>query len=423
MFFLTFINDLPENLESEAKVFADDTSLFSLVLDSTQSSSELNRDLTKISEWAYQWKMSFNPDPSKQAVEVYFSRKTGQINAPVLSFNATPITTSEFHKHLGLILDTKLAFEHHLREKFLKANKIIGLISRLRKFLPRDTLLTIYKAFVRPHLDYGDIIYDFPGNATFTQKLESVQYNACLAITGCIRGTSREKLYSELGIESLSDRRFSRRLFFFYKIFHGLAPRYLFNYLPPQNDGLRDVRSRLPIYPLHARTERFRNSFFPYCISQWNTLDSRIRDLPSISSFKRAIYDFVRPKPVSTFRLNNRPGVVLLTRLRVGFSHLREHKFRHGFQDTVNPFCDCQTNSIETTEHYLLQCSNFPNERLNLFGDLQNLGIDIFPLNHVSFCRILLYGDPLLSDNLNRDMLNCVIKFILNSQRFSGPLF
>ena len=73
-------------------------------------------------------------------------------------------------------------------------------------YMPRNSLLRIYKAFVRPHLDYVDFIYDQPGNDNFTQKLEFVHYIAVLAITGCLRSTSREKLYSELGLESLVDR-------------------------------------------------------------------------------------------------------------------------------------------------------------------------------------------------------------------------
>jgi len=128
--------------------------------------------------------------------------------------------------------------------------------------LPRDSLLTIYKAFVRPHLNYRDTIYDYPGNVSFSQRLESIQYNACLANTGCFRGTSREKLYSELGIE---------RLVFFYKAFNSIVPQYLREILPPQNVALVILRSRTPpppIYPLDARTERYQNSFFPYCISQ-----------------------------------------------------------------------------------------------------------------------------------------------------------
>ena len=96
-------------------------------------------------------------------------------------------------------------------EMILRANKGIGLITRLRRYLRRNSLLTIYKALNRPHLDYGDVVYDYPGNASFTQKLESVQYNASLAIAGCFRGTSRDKLYSELGLESLADRWFYGR--------------------------------------------------------------------------------------------------------------------------------------------------------------------------------------------------------------------
>ena len=88
-----------------------------------------------------------------------------------------------------------------------KVNKTIGLLRKLQKTLPRPVLMTMCKAFVRPHLDYGDIIYDEAYNETFHQKLESIQYYACLALSGAIRGSSKEKLYHELGLESLQCRR------------------------------------------------------------------------------------------------------------------------------------------------------------------------------------------------------------------------
>ena len=88
------------------------------------------------------------------------------------------------------------------------------MINRLYDYLPRLTLVNIYKAFIRPHLNYGDIIYDNPCNEIFCSKIESVQYNVALAITRAIRGTSREKLYHELGFEYLTDRRYCRRIFF-----------------------------------------------------------------------------------------------------------------------------------------------------------------------------------------------------------------
>ena len=99
-------------------------------------------------------------------------------------FNNNILTPSDSHKHLGLILDNKLNFKNHLSEKISKANKGLGVIKRLYKFLPRASLVNIYRAFVRPHLDYGDIIYDNSSNATFSQMIESVQYNAALTITG-----------------------------------------------------------------------------------------------------------------------------------------------------------------------------------------------------------------------------------------------
>ena len=117
------------------------------------------------------------------------------------------MTWSSSQKHLGIHLDEKLNFIHHIKEKISKANIGIGVIKKLNNTLPRKTLLTIYKSFVRPHLDYGDIIYDQPNNENFCNKLETVQYNATLAITVSIQGTSKVKLYTKLGLESLKSRR------------------------------------------------------------------------------------------------------------------------------------------------------------------------------------------------------------------------
>ena len=96
-----------------------------------------------------------------------------------------------------------------------KVNKTVSLLRRFQNILPRSALLTIYKRFVRTHLDYGDIIYDQAFNNSFHRKTQSLQYNAALAITGAIRGTSREKNYQELGLGSLQQRRWSRKLSLF----------------------------------------------------------------------------------------------------------------------------------------------------------------------------------------------------------------
>ena len=206
LLFLIFINNIPVNPGCNVKIFADETSLFSLVHDPNKSSAKLGRDLGRIARWAHQWKISFNPDPSKQAVEVYFSWKINSLDKPPVYFNNKSEASCETHKHSGLLLDKRLTFDRQIEEVILRANKGVGLITLLRRYLRRNSLLNIYNAFIRPHLDYGDVVYDFPGNASFMQKLESVQYNASLVITGCFCGTSRNTVYSELGLESSANR-------------------------------------------------------------------------------------------------------------------------------------------------------------------------------------------------------------------------
>ena len=111
LLFLIYINDSSDNLCSNPKVFADDTSLFSVVHDINQYGISLNDDLEKISNWTFQWKMSFNPDINKQAQEVIFSRKLQKSNHPSLTFSVTSVTQSEIQKHLGMFLDSKLDFK------------------------------------------------------------------------------------------------------------------------------------------------------------------------------------------------------------------------------------------------------------------------------------------------------------------------
>ena len=176
--------------------------------------------------------MTFNPDRSKQAQEIIFSRKLKKATHSPLLFNNNYVSQVNSQTHLGVILDVKLTFEEHLKNVFNKTNKTIGLLKKLSNLLPRQALVTIYKAFIRPHLDYGDVLYDQAFNNSFHAKMESIQYNACLAITGAIRGTSREKAYQELGLESLQLCRWYRKLCLFYKVFKNEHPKYLFHLIP-----------------------------------------------------------------------------------------------------------------------------------------------------------------------------------------------
>ena len=217
--------------------------LFSIVKDPVISANDLNRDLVTISQWAHQWKMEFNPDPSKQANEVLFSCKKTSPDHPQLTFNGSVVQRVDEQKHLGLVLDSNLSFRKHLNEKIIKAKKNLGIIKHLSKYLPLKTLDQMYKALVRSHLDYCDIIYHIPSTihqaplgmtlCSLMERVERIQYQAALAITGAWQGSSRSDIYEQLGWETLSDRRKCRRVLQIHKIINNNTLLYLKDKLPP----------------------------------------------------------------------------------------------------------------------------------------------------------------------------------------------
>ena len=200
------------------KIFADHTSLFSKVLAINKSVTELNTDLKKISQWAYKWKMQFNPDPNKQENDFIFSCKLVWNNLSHLpvKFNNNNITRCSHQKHSGVLLDSNLNFNTLVDQKTKKCNKMIGLLRQLSVYLSHNALLTIYKFLIRSHLDYGDFLYDKPSNDNFQNTLAIVEYRSCLVINGEIQRSSRERLYDELGLYSSVKRRRHNTLVFFY---------------------------------------------------------------------------------------------------------------------------------------------------------------------------------------------------------------
>ena len=172
---------------------------------------------------------STRTQPTKQAQEVIFSRKIKKpLYTPLQQYKCQ--TNCLWKKHLCLILDSQLSFDKHLKTIFKKVNKTIRLFWKIRNSLPRPSLMTLYKSFIRPHLDYGDISYDKPFNNSFQNKIESIEYNVWVAITGTIRGTSKERLYEEIGLESLLYRCCYRKLCYLYKIVVKKFPNYIFKF-------------------------------------------------------------------------------------------------------------------------------------------------------------------------------------------------
>ena len=226
-------------------------------------------------------------------------------------------------------------------------------LRKLQTVLPRHSLLTIYEAFIRPHLDYCDVIYDKIFNESWHKKLQSAQYNDSLAIIGAIRGTDTQKLYQELGLESLRNRRKLRRLSLFYKIYKDQSPLYLYNLIPANTPGKYPLQNVKEIPTIKVKHRFFENSFFPATITEWNHLDYSLRNAPSVNVFKKNILKFIRLGPNKFVNIYNPDGLKLLTRLRLGLSYLRSHKFNHNFSDCLKEICLCGKD-IESTGQFLI---------------------------------------------------------------------
>ena len=173
--------------------------------------------------------------------------------------------------------------------------------------------------------------------------------------------------------------RWYRKLCFYYKIRHNDCPQYLAQLLPTEQPSCYIVFVQIILHLLLTSVQNFKSSFFPSCIFNLNQLDPAIQNSSSLEIFKRTLLKFIRLKQLMCTRFTTREG--WLTRLRLGLSHLREHKFRHNFNETIDPFCLCGTNSIESSEHFLLHCPTFALLRIKVFDNLRNF----------TFCKVYNY--------------------------------
>ena len=268
--------------------------------------------------------------------------------------------------------------------------------------------------------------------------MESIQYNAALAITGAVRGTSWEKLYQELGLESLQQRRWYRKLCCLFKIINNQSLSYLFQLVPSPNIRYF-ARNSENIPQLHTKHDFFKNSFFPLTIKEWNNLDPHIRKYKSSSIFKSNILKFIQPKPNNVYYCHNPKGMLLLTRLLtallltmllltrlltrlpLGLSHLREHKFKHSSQDCPSPLCFCGTE-IETSTHNLLHCPTYTNKRMTVLNKIKSINCSILEFSDAAVTNVFLFGDNNLSDSSNTLILTSTIDYIISTKRFDDSI-
>ena len=201
------------------------------------------------------------------------------------------------------------------------------------------------------------------------------------------------------------------------------APKYLTNLIPKSQQNISTRNSNIPTF--YCRTDCFKYSFFPTTLRDWFNLDSSVRNSESLAIFKGKLLSLIRPPEMNVYNIFNPIGLKLLTRLRLGFSHLNEHKVRHGFQDCLNPLCFCLSvkSKIEHTNHYLLHCQYYSTHRINLINSVKSVFDSFDSLSDDAKSDVLLYGDPRFDTNKNKLILESTITYILTTDRFSGSLF
>ena len=285
----------------------------------------------------------------------------------------------------------------------------------------------MYKTLVRPHLDYCDVIYHIPSIQTLyggvlnvlMNLIERVQYQAALAITGAWQGSSRIKLYEELGWESLSDRRWCRRILQIHKIVNNNTPIYLKNKLPCHLRPLYRHNNYNTFYEIRCNSNRYKNSFFCDGIKAWNSTIVLFPDVPSINILKSRIFSLIRPVKKSIFNIHDPIGIRYLFYLRLGLSHLRNHKKNHEFLDTPNENCLCNYG-IEDTNHFLFHCLLYLTQRAILMASvaviLRNYNLE----NLSNQSQLYLYGEKRIGLPDNKIILLSTISFIKASGRFAA---
>ena len=170
-----------------------------------------------------------------------------------------------------------------------------------------------------------------------------------------------------------------------------------------------------------SHSDYFNSSFFPYCVNEWNKLGPELKNSINISKFKNSLLAFIRPKHCPVFNIFDPFGLKLLSRLRVNLSHLREHKFRHNFLDTINPLCSCSLE-IESCGHYLLRCPFYTCYRKVLLDNIVDLIGTVSNLSDDNLVNLLLYGNEIFDVEVNASILKCTIVFLKSSGRFDMPL-
>ncbi|MCW4309234.1 MAG: reverse transcriptase domain-containing protein [Candidatus Thiodiazotropha endolucinida] len=283
--FLLYINDLPDNVQSQVRLFADDTAVY-LTINGPDSSAILQKDLDQLQQWEALWDMEFNPGKCQV---LHITRSQNPIKTQY-TMHGQVLESVPTARYLGVDISTNLSFNTHINRITANANKSLGFIKRNVKCKHPGVREAAYKTIVRPQLEYGSTVCG-PYTQTYSDIVEMIQHRAARwTLSRFSSYDSVTDMLSQLGWRSLDQRRSDARLCMFYKIMNGLVAVPLPPYFQQVTTRTRHGQSHpLAIRQIHTTYNYYKYSFFPLAVWQWNKLPPCVVLLPTLTQFSVAV--------------------------------------------------------------------------------------------------------------------------------------
>jgi len=418
LLFLIFINDIVQVVENPIFLFADDASLMKTFKNIEEATASINRDLLHLAQWAHLWRITFNA--LKTVFMIISLRLHLPYPNPILLLNNTPLKQVQQERYLGMVLSSNMSWKNHIHSLTSKASKRIGLLFSMKEKLSRAAKTKYYISYIRPILEYGSVVFD-NCTAQDSNSLELVQRRAAILCTGAYRRSPTHLLMTDIGWDSLSNRRKNAKLLLMFKIVNNLTPHYLRELIPPQVQATTQypLRNRTHYRIPTARTQLKHNSYIPATLRQWNALDPDLRNCRTVSTFRSKIKSKFKKHALTTvYSTNFGPCSKNHTQIRLGLSKLKAHLFT--FNIIPDPICqNCQNHVYETTLHFLLECPAFAAQREVMFRGLRELLPLTLLNNNKHVIRSLVHGIPTSPIKDNKKLFSIVQQYLFETQRFT----
>lgn len=281
--FLVYINDLPEQVKSNVRLFADDTALY-LTFSKSASPAILQQDLQYLETWEKAWDMEFNPSKC-QVIHITRSRRPAQNQYYLHGVLLEAVPSA---RYLGVDISENLSWNTHISRVSKKANQTLGFVKRNIKIHHEDLKATAYKTLVRPQLEYASSVWS-PYTDTAIQQIEKVQRRAARWVKrDYSRTSSVTAMLQSLQWRSLDQRRIDSRLSLLYKITHDLVAIPREQYLTAPQRQSR-ISHPMAYRQIPTTTDYYKYSFFPRTIVHWNSLPLEVVTLPNVDKFNEAV--------------------------------------------------------------------------------------------------------------------------------------